>query len=255
VSELHDGQVVEIVLGPAPGNIVSVALIEELAAELRRIDGGGPENKSRKLIVISGDGKHFSYGASVEEHKASSVGEMLPSFHQLIKQLLGCNVPTLAKVSGQCLGGGFELALACSLIFSTEDARFGVPEIKLGVFPPVASVLLPCKTGDAAACQMILTGESFSAGDLFRLGIVNKVADSGPLNDVVADFVENQILPKSASSLRIACQAARTGTREYYDSHIKDAETLYLERLMSTADAVEGIDAFVEKRAPKWADE
>jgi cyclohexa-1,5-dienecarbonyl-CoA hydratase len=255
INDIHDGQVVDIVFGPGPGNIIATGLIEELSAELGRLSGPAPQNRSRKLVVLSGDGKHFSYGASVEEHRASSVGEMLPKFHQLIKQMLDFNVPIIAKVSGQCLGGGFELALACSLIFSTEDAKFGVPEIKLGVFPPAASVLLPCKTGDSTVCQMILTGEVYPARELHRLGIVNTIAEKASLDDVVSEFAEKQILPKSASSLRIACEAARAFTREYYDAHIKEAETLYLDKLMSTTDAVEGIEAFLEKRTPKWVDE
>ncbi|MDH3215918.1 MAG: enoyl-CoA hydratase/isomerase family protein [Candidatus Krumholzibacteria bacterium] len=254
VNELHDGQVVEIVFGPPPGNIVSADLIEEMSAELRRLDNNAPENKSRKLIILTGEGKHFSYGASVEEHRAENVAAMLPAFHSLIGQVVRCTIPTMAKVSGLCLGGGFELALACSLIFTAEDAKFGVPEIKLGVFPPAASVLLPCKAGDSAVCHLILTGATFTAADLHRLGIVNTVAQSTSLNDVTAEFVAKEILPKSASSLRIACEAARMAVVEYFDAHIETVEKLYLDRLMSTSDAVEGIEAFLDKRHPKWID-
>ncbi len=254
VNETHDGQVVEVVLGPGPGNIISMGLIEELSSELERLDPKLEGNANRKLIIISGEGKHFSFGASVEEHKADNVGEMLPRLHRLIEDVLHYPVPTMAKITGQCLGGGFELVLACSMIFCSEDAKLGVPEIKLGVFPPAASVLLPCKTGDSITCQMVLTGEALSAGDLHRLGIVNTVADAGSLDDVVAEFVEKQILPKSASSIRVANDAARVHIREYYDSHMEACEKLYLDRLMSTADAVEGIEAFLDKRPPQWAD-
>ncbi len=254
VSETHGGQVVEWVLGPPPANIISMGLCEELGEELRRLDPRSEGNANRKLIIISGEGKHFSFGASVEEHKADNVADMLPGLHRLIQDVLHYPVPTLAKVTGQCLGGGYELVLACSMIFCSEEAKLGVPEIMLGVFPPAASVLLPCKTGDSIACQMVLTGESFSAGDLHRLGVVNAVADKGSLDGVVAEFVEKQILPKSASSIRIANDAARVSIREYWDSHIEGCERLYLDTLMSTADAVEGIEAFLEKRSPKWAD-
>jgi cyclohexa-1,5-dienecarbonyl-CoA hydratase len=254
VNETHDGQVVEVVLGPGPGNIISMGLVEELSSKLERLDPKLEGNANRKLIIISGEGKHFSFGASVEEHKANNVGEMLPRLHRLIKDVLHYPVPTMAKVTGQCLGGGFELVLACSMIFCSEDAKLGVPEIMLGVFPPAASVLLPCKTGDSIACQMVLTGESFSAGDLHRLGVVNAVAEKGSLDGVVAEFVAKQIIPKSASSIRIANDAARVSIREYWDSHIDACEKLYLDKLMSTNDAVEGIEAFLEKRPPEWAD-
>jgi cyclohexa-1,5-dienecarbonyl-CoA hydratase len=254
VNETHDGQVVEIVLGPGPGNIVSMGLCEELATELKRLEPSESANRNRKLIILTGEGKHFSFGASVEEHKADVVGAMLPGFHQLIGQIVAHRVPTLAKVSGQCLGGGFEIALACSMIISAGDAKLGVPEIKLGVFPPAASVLLPCKTGDSVVCQMILTGETLTASELQRFGVVNRVAETESLDEIVADFVEKQILPKSASSLQIATEAARTFAREYYDAHIEAAEKLYLDELMATTDAVEGIEAFIAKRKPSWVD-
>ncbi len=252
VNYLHDGQVVEIVLGPGPGNIVTARLIQEISTEIGILTDGSPDNRSRKLIVFTGEGEHFSYGASVEEHKAESVGEMLPQFHRLIGEILECDIPTLAKVSGLCLGGGFELALSCAMIFSAGDAKFGVPEIQLGVFPPVASVLLPHKMAESAASQMILTGAKVSAGELHRLGVVH--AATGSIDDSVEQFIQKQILPKSESSLRFACRAARAGIRRHYRENIAEVERLYLDQLMATADAREGIDAFLEKRSPKWTD-
>ncbi|MFQ5511103.1 MAG: enoyl-CoA hydratase/isomerase family protein [Candidatus Krumholzibacteriia bacterium] len=250
VNELHDGQVVEIILGPAPANIVTARVIRELSLEFDRLTGGPVGN--RKLIVLTGAGEHFSYGASVEEHKADSVGEMLPQFHRLIGGILDSDIPTVAKVSGLCLGGGFELALACAMIFSAGEAKFGVPEIQLGVFPPVASVLLPYKTGESAAAKMILTGAKIPAPELHRLGVV-QVFD-GSLDDALERFIEKQVLPKSASSLRFACRAARSGIRRHYHSCIEEVERLYLDDLMATTDANEGIDAFLAKRPPKWVD-
>ena len=249
VREHHDGQVREIVIGPPPGNIVSMALGEELAVELWKL-----ENAKCKLVILSGEGKHFSFGASVEEHRANRVDDMIPRFHQVMRALLGCDVPTMAKVSGMCLGGGLELALACGMIFCDERAKLGVPEIKLGVFPPAASVLLPCKVGDGSASEMIVTGAAYGAEDALRMGLVNVVARDEPLDSVVEAFIKEHILPKSASSLRFAFRAAREATRRHWDAHIAAAEALYLRELMSTADATEGIEAFLEKREPNWSD-
>jgi cyclohexa-1,5-dienecarbonyl-CoA hydratase len=250
VNELFDGQVVEIVLGPPPGNIITARLAGEFTAELERVSAEGRV----KLVVVTGEGKHFSYGASVEEHKPDQVGDMLPKFHALIRRILDCGVPTLAKVSGASLGGGFEIAMACSLLFAGEKAKFGVPEIQLGVFPPPACLLLPLLVGAAAANEMILTGRQFSAAELHRLGMVNTVVASEELDSAVTDFIEKQILPKSASSLRYACEAARRSIVQHYGSHIGDLEDLYLLKLMGTADAVEGIQAFLDKRSPAWKD-
>jgi len=249
-NELYSGQVTEILLGPAPGNILGARMMDELLAEMENIVG----NPHKKLMIFTGTGKHFSFGASVEEHTADKVGAMLPKFHKLIGEILECPVPALAKVRGVCLGGAFELALACPLIFCEEGAALGVPEIQLGVFPPAASILLAQKTGFALAAQMTLTGEKFAAAELKRLGLVNEVAEAGKLDEAVQTFVEKQILPKSAASLRLANQATQFSLAKHFREHIQEVEGLYLNRLMSTADAVEGIQAFLEKRPAKWKD-
>lgn len=250
VGETFDGQVAEIVLGPPPGNIVTAALMHEVANELRSLED--PSRSRIKLIVVRGDGEHFSYGASVEEHRPAEVGGMLPRFHSLLRQVLACPIPTLAQISGLCLGGGFELALACSMMACDEGARLGVPEIGLGVFPPAATVLLPYKTTPARASEMILTGRNYSGREIHGAGIANILADTGRIGETVRAFIEKHIIPRSASSLRLAWQASSRPVLQHYDAHIKAAERLYLDTLMSTHDAVEGIEAFLEKRRPKW---
>lgn len=250
VTEDHDGQIREIALGPGPANIIGSSLIDECARELER----AVDDRHLKALIITGDGKHFSYGASVEEHMADKVGDMLPRFHRLIGLVLRSPVPTIAKVSGFCLGGGFELALACSMIFADEKAQFAVPEIQLGVFPPVACILLPLRTASAIANEMILTGERFGAEALHKLGVVNHVAESGTLDEEVSDFIGKHLLTKSASSLRLACRAAAGRTGMHYKSNIAHLERLYLEELMQTSDANEGIQAFLDKRQPAWKD-
>ena len=252
--ELYDGQVAEIVFASQPGNIITMRLIDKLSGALGSLGGSGDENKRRKLIILCGKGSHFSYGTSIEEHRVETVRDMLPRFHSLIGQVLSCKVPTLAKVTGFCLGGGFELALACSLIFCARDTKFGLPEIRLGVFPPVASILLASKTGATAARRMILTGETYTAKELQDLGIVNAVAEPAALDSKVSEFTRQHILDKSASSLRLACEALGVELKRTYDTHIKALENLYLEKLMSTQDANEGIEAFLKKRAPNWTD-
>lgn len=250
VAEKSDGQVTEIVLGPPPGNIVSAKMIAEISAQLQADE----KDPHKKLIVFSGQGKHFSFGASVEEHQPEQVGAMLPAFHGLIGQIIGGGIPTLAKVSGLCLGGGCELALACTFIFADEKAKFGVPEIQLGVFPPPACVLLPCRGSDPFAAQMILTGGQFPAEVLQQRGLVNEVVASGKLDEVVDAFFEKQLRPRSASSLRIACRASRMVLAEQYRNFIGRLEDLYLKELMATQDAAEGIRSFLEKKSPQWRD-
>ncbi len=252
IDETNDGAVVELTIGPAPANILSMKTCDALDKTIDRLARSTPRTK---LIVIRGDGKHFSFGASIEEHQADQVGEMLPRFHGLIRRILACPIPTLARVSGQCLGGGFELALACSLVFADENARLGVPEIKLGVFPPPAAILLPHRVPEAIANEIVLTGESFDARTLHARGVVNKIADEGQLDRLVQAFIDEQILPKSASSLRLAMRALRTPLLRHWSAEIATAERLYLDELMHTPDANEGIAAFIEKRSPRWCDD
>jgi cyclohexa-1,5-dienecarbonyl-CoA hydratase len=250
VYEKNDGEVSEIVLGTPPANILTSEMMEEISTQIREDE----RDSHKKLIVFTGEGKHFSFGASVEEHKPENVGNMLPTFHGFIGDVITCKVPTLAKVSGLCLGGAFEMVLACDLIFADEGAQFAVPEIQLGVLPPVASVLLPFKCSHTLSSQVILTGERFAAGELHRLGLVNHVAGSGKLDDEVSSFFENQIHPKSASSLRITKSGCSMVIADHYKNYIGRLENLYLKDLMSTSDAVEGIQAFLEKRSPEWKD-
>ncbi len=251
IQESYDGQVAEITLKPAPANIISSAMMGEIYHFL----AAQQEITQRKLVVISGEGKHFSFGASVEEHTPGKVGDMLPKFHRFIGAVLSSRVPTLAKVTGCCLGGGFELALACTFILADAKAKFAVPEINLGVFPPPASVLLPWRAGDAFASEMILGGEMLPAARLKEQGVINGVAEEGTLDAVVAAFIEKVILPKSAAALRHACAASRMSTAAHYEQFIGPLETLYLDGVMRTHDAVEGIAAFLEKRDITWTNE
>lgn len=251
VEEKKDGQITEITLGPAPANILSAKMMSEISTQLKNDE----RNPHKKLIIFSGEGKHFCFGASVEEHTAAQVTDMLPQFHSFIGNILHCPIPTLAKVTGLCLGGGFEMILACNFVFTDETAKFAVPEIQLAVFPPVAAILLPFRCGDVVTSQIVLTGEQSKAEELVQFGLVNHVCSQGKLDDVVNDFFQQQLHPKSASSLRMANKASRMSVCEHFDTLIPKLERLYLKDLMSTKDANEGIQSFLEKRSPQWKDE
>lgn len=248
VKDNLDGQVTEITLGPSPGNILTEKAMNEISEALHVIE----KVPNKKLLIFRGEGKNFCFGASVEEHLPERVGNMLPKFHKFIATVLSCEVPTLSRVTGHCLGGGFELALACNFIFAEKGAKLGVPEIQLGVFPPVACILAPLRGGDAISSQLILTGENFLASYLFEKGIVNTITEDGEIDSALDKFIEKSILPKSASSLRIANKAARMLTLARYEEFIGRLESLYLKELMSTKDGVLGITSFLEKKPPNW---
>jgi cyclohexa-1,5-dienecarbonyl-CoA hydratase len=191
----------------------------------------------------------------VPEHRPGQIERVLPDAHALILDLLTLPAPTAAVVRGRCLGGGFELALACDVVFAADGATFGLPEIALGVFPPAASVLLPRRVGAARATSAILTGQPRSAADWHRDGLIERIAPDAQLTSVVDDWFAASLAHHSAESLRHAVRAVRAPLVDAVRRELPEAERLYLEDLMRSHDAIEGIQAFLEKRAPRWTDQ
>lgn len=233
------------------GNIITADIIEGLTTALETI----PADSHLKLLTLEGAGRDFSFGASIPEHAPATIGTVLPAMHRLIDRLLDAPAPTAAVVRGRCLGGGFELALACDFIFSSDAAMFGLPEIALGVFPPAAAALLPLRTGGALATRTILTGEHRSAADWHRAGLLEIVAPAPSLDGSVDAWYEQHLAPRSAAGLRHAARAARHGIITHLRCTLPELERLYLGSLMKTYDAAEGVAAFLEKRRPVWRNE
>jgi cyclohexa-1,5-dienecarbonyl-CoA hydratase len=245
-SREHDGELARLVLDRPKANIVDRAMCGAIRAELGRIRAEPPV----KLIVFEGAGAHFSFGASVEEHLPGQVEQMLPEFHALFRELEQLAVPTAALVRGQCLGGGLELALFCGTLICDRSARFGQPEIKLGVFPPLGSLALPWRVGGARATRLVLTGESIDGETAERWGLADRCVDD-PEQALQAWFAEH-LRPKSATALRYAWQAVRRPVAAALAEGLPALERLYLAELMACHDPAEGLRAFVEKRAPVW---
>jgi cyclohexa-1,5-dienecarbonyl-CoA hydratase len=230
------------------GNLITADIVRALRAGLESLG----QNPRLKLITIEGAGTDFSFGASIPEHTSDQIGTVLPEMHALIEDLLDAPAPTGAVVRGRCLGGGFELALACDLIFAAEDSTLGLPEIALGVFPPAGSVLLPLRAGASRATRAILTGVSQPARVWSDCGLIEMLAPAESLSADVERWFATHFASKSAAALRHAVAAARAGIRTQIRTLLPEAERLYLEDLMRTHDAVEGIDAFLQRRAPQW---
>ncbi len=247
VSHQHQGQVLTLTLASGRGNILDGEMISELTevvqSEARRSD--------IKALVFQGKGEHFCYGASVPEHRRERAAEMLAGLHDLLRSMIDLSKPCVALIRGCCLGGGLELAGFCQWIFAGEEARFGQPEISLGVFPPVASLILPWRVGQSAADDLILTGRTISAARAKELGLAHSVSDQPEVK--VEEFLQAHILPKSAVALRLAVRASRFAMHRAFLQDIEALETIYLQDLMNTEDANEGIEAFMEKRQPVWS--
>lgn len=245
----HDNTIARIVLDDGKGNVLDHVMMEEL----QNVLDGFSNKPELKLIVFEGAGKHFSFGASVEEHQKEYAAAMLKGFHALFYALRELAIPTLAKVSGQCLGGGMELAMMCNFIFADKTAKFGQPEITLGVFPPPASIILVEKIGLARAEDLLITGRSISAEESKMIGLVNDVFETREnLDSGIETWIETYILPKSSSSLRFGVRAARVKFNYLFGNFLPQLEKMYVSGLMETLDANEGITAFLEKRNPVW---
>ena len=233
------------------GNVITASLVSALRAGLESI----AQNPHVKLVTIEGDGVDFSFGASIPEHAPNRIGEVLPQMHALIEEMLETPAVTAAIVRGRCLGGGFELALACDFIFSADDATFGLPEIALGVFPPAAAALLPLRVGVARASRAILTGQNTPASEWREAGLVELLAPAAALESEVDRWFAEHLAPRSGAALRFAAAAVRAGLLAQVRATLPLLERLYLEDLMRTHDAGEGIAAFLEKRRPVWTDQ
>jgi cyclohexa-1,5-dienecarbonyl-CoA hydratase len=232
------------------GNIVTLDMIRALTQALDPLSN----DQHLKLLTIEGAGADFSFGASIPEHAPDAIEAVLPEAHELIYALLDFPAVTAAVARGRCLGGGFEIALACDFIFAETSATFGLPEIALGVFPPTGAAILPWRVGGARASRAILTGAALPASAWSDAGLVEFVAADGTIDAAVDRWFADHLRARSAEALRHATAAARLGLRRHVRDVLPELERLYLSDLMRTADAVEGIAAFLEKRAPKWTD-
>lgn len=249
VNYTRGDSIVTIILNGGNGNVIDHIMMEELQQVLNSLK----EMNEIKIIVFEGHGKNFSFGASVVEHQKEFASVMLKSFHRLFYTLSELSIPTLAKISGNCLGGGLEIALMCNFIFADKTAKMGQPEIMLGVFPPPASIILPERIGFLLAEEMIITGKIISAEEAKSIGLVNAVLEDKPaLDRYVDEWIEKNILLKSASSLRYSVSATRMKFNHVFNNFLPQLEALYVNELMATHDANEGINSFLEKREPVW---
>ncbi len=233
--------------GRHPGNLLDMATMSALGDAFDAVR----HDTRVRAVILTGAGGHFSYGASVQEHLPGEVAAMLAGIRRLIVRMVECDVAIIAAVRGQCLGGGLEVASVCHRIVAHADARFGQPEIALGIFAPVASVTLVERIGRPAAEDLCLTGRPIDAAEALRLRVADEVTTGDPVEAATA-WARTHLVPRSASSLRHAVRAIRRGMRERLHEDLQAIEDTYLRDLAPTQDAQEGLRAFLEKRAPRW---
>jgi cyclohexa-1,5-dienecarbonyl-CoA hydratase len=239
--------IARVALRNPPLNVIDIPIMEELAQTLAEIE----LRPDISVIVLSGEGKGFSAGVDVGAHTPGQVQEMLAKFHAVIRALVASRKVTVAAVHGHCLGGGAELAMVCDLAYTADSARWGFPEIKLGCYPPVACTALAALVGQKRAVELILTGRTISGREAAEIGLANRAVPEEKLAAALDECV-GYLLKLSPAALAVTKRAIYAWDSMHFDKGLARAEKLYFDELMKTADAHEGIGAFLEKRAPKW---
>lgn len=238
-----------ITLNRPPLNIMNIEMMAEIGEALESL-----HNEDHvKLIVVSSACKVFSAGIDMADHTPQKVFQLLDAFHKIFLTMIEIGKPTLAAVNGPALGGGCELATFCDLVIAADNAKFGQPEIKVGVFPPVATVVFPYLVGKKKAMELILTGEAIEAKEALSLGLINRVVPPEKLEATVKE-VASKIAVNSGPVLQMMKKTMLSGEGLSFQEALKNAEDIYLNQLMALEDTNEGLKAFIERRTPVWKD-
>ncbi len=237
-----------VVIDRPPWNILDLDAFKRLGAILKDVASGA----SCDVLVIGAAGeKAFSAGADIADHTSERAPLMLAAFHEVARALWSLPAVSVAAVRGVALGGGMELAMCCDIVLASEDARFGQPEIKLGCFPPIAAAMLRTTIGRARAADLILTGRTLEAGEALAMGLVSGVASPERFDDAVRELVV-ALGGNSSAVMRLALKALRSGQTPALTRALAENERIYLEELLALPDAREGVEAFLQKREPRW---
>jgi cyclohexa-1,5-dienecarbonyl-CoA hydratase len=244
----HSAGVVRLVLNRPPLNVLNIKMLNEINEALRSVT----YDLETRLLIITGSGKAFSAGVDVGEHLPETAEEMLSVFQMTYELLSAIEIPTLAVVNGVALGGGCELAVLCDLVLAAESAKLGQPEIRLATIAPIAAAVFPRLCGTRKTLELLLTGESISASEAARIGLITRAVADDRLQDEVEKLTQ-KLLSLSPQALRAVKRSVLDGTGRKINDAVDHATGLCLEMLLHSHDSEEGLRAFLEKRRPMWA--
>lgn len=243
----HDGQVARLTLNRPPLNVLTIEMMEAVNDALL----AQRDSENLKVLVLGGEGEAFCGGIDARDHTRDKISRMLQMFHRIFETIRMLDVISVAAVHGEAAGSGFELAIGCNLVVASESARFVLPQVRQGVFPPVASVILPRAAPRRKAMEWILLGERLSAQELAAFGLVNRIFPDGEFRSGLDDLVD-KLVANSGPVMQLARRAQVESYYSTYEEALYKVENLYLRELMALADPHEGIAAHLEQREPKW---
>lgn len=235
-----------LTLDRPPVNVINIAMLLEMEMALNH----AMEDHDLKVLIIRAEGKYFSAGVDVADHTPELVGDMIPLFDRVCQAIAEFPLPTVAMVNGHALGGGCEIVICCDFAYMVEGARIGQPEIQLAAMAPIAALRLPMLIGPRWTAYLLFTGEQLVAAKAAEIGLIGEVSPSDELDSGVQNLVD-RLSQLSASALRMNKRGYLMGLSSW-DGKMDDMERLYLEELMASEDANEGLQAFLEKRKPVW---
>jgi cyclohexa-1,5-dienecarbonyl-CoA hydratase len=243
----YSERIASVTLANPPVNVIDIPMMGELTAVLAEIE----QRDDVCAILIRGDGKGFSAGVDISAHTPELIEGMLGKFHGVIRAIAKSEKITLAQVHGNCLGGGAELALMCDIVYTDIDATWGFPEIKLACYPPVACAALASVIGQKRAAELIFTGESFTGRDAMLIGLATACGSIEEVEEQTQKTLQ-RLSKLSGAALKMAKRAFYGWDAMHLDKGLAKAEKIYLVELMKTEDVGEGVNAWTEKRPPKW---
>jgi len=247
VRSATDGPLARLTLNRPEYNLLNEPMLRELTSG---IEWAG-ENEEVKLILIDSACKAFSGGVDVGEYTAQRVFQMTDAFHRVFLAMLDVGKPVMVVVDGPAIGGGSELAAFGDIVIATPKARFAQPEIKIGVFPPLAATIFPQIVGPRLAMELVLTGEPISAERARDLGLISRLVPEAELEKTVNAMI-TQITAQSGAVLRMAKKAIIGGVGLSLQEGLKTSMDVFLNELYKLEDSQEGLRALVEKRKPQW---
>jgi cyclohexa-1,5-dienecarbonyl-CoA hydratase len=237
----------KIIFNNGDYNIMNIKMMEQINDAIKQFIG----DDSLKALVFDHNGKAFSAGVDIGDHMGEKAPIMIKVFHDIFRNLNKLNCVTIASVKGSALGGGCEIAMFCDIVITSERAKFGQPEIKVGVFPPIAMLVLPQIIGNKKAFELLLLGEIISAAEAHQLGLSNQVFPNDSYEQEFAKILES-LDSLSTIVLQYSKRAFYLGLDLHFETQLDKIEEFYLKELMATHDANEGLQAFLEKRSPNW---
>src|SRR4051812_13463549 len=239
--------VARLVLNHPPYNVLTVPMMTEIAEAIE----GLSSRADIKAILITSNQKMFSAGISLEDSKSDRVFQTLDAFNRVFTAIREISKPLVVVVNGPAIGAGSELVAFGDMVVATPNAKFAQPEVKLGVFPPFAAVMLPMMIGPKKTYELILTGEALGAEEAHHLGFVNRVVPEAELAKVV-DTILAKVSEFSGPVLEVTKKVIGSSIGLPLDEAMKKSQNIYLNELMNLQDVQEGLRAVLEKRKPVW---